>query len=167
VTAPPRRIATVAATGYKAFLYTLEGQPDDKKQSIEKDYMAPIVDDPAAHALRILTGGDKDALNEKMRQAWTAIVDARMRKRAVPEAQRGLAPMTIGLGPNFVAGETVDLAIETMWGDQLGAIIETGATLPLAGEPRPIGGVGRGRANARGASPRAWGRPWLPFACRS
>ena len=56
MTAPPRRIATVAATGYKAFLYTLEGQPDDKKQSIEKDYMAPIVDDPAAHALRILTG---------------------------------------------------------------------------------------------------------------
>jgi xanthine dehydrogenase accessory factor len=77
--------------------------------------------------------------------SWSVIVDPRMRKRAVPEVQRGLAPMTIGLGPNFVAGETVDLAIETMWGDQLGAIIETGATLPLAGEPRPIGGVGRAR----------------------
>jgi xanthine dehydrogenase accessory factor len=76
---------------------------------------------------------------------WSAIIDARMRKRAVPEVQRGLAPMTIGLGPNFVAGETVDLAIETMWGDQLGAVIETGATLPLGGEPRPIGGVGRAR----------------------
>jgi hypothetical protein len=23
--------------------------------------------------------------------------------------------VTVGLGPNFVAGETVDLAIETMW----------------------------------------------------
>jgi len=68
-----------------------------------------------------------------------------MRKRAVPERQRGMAPMTIGLGPNFVAGETVDLAIETMWGDRLGEIIEAGATLPLGGEPRPIGGVGRAR----------------------
>jgi xanthine dehydrogenase accessory factor len=76
---------------------------------------------------------------------WSAVIDARMRKRAVPEGQRGLAPLTIGLGPNFIAGETVDLAIETMWGERLGAIIEAGATLPLGGEPRPISGVGRAR----------------------
>src|SRR5258708_31082012 len=68
-----------------------------------------------------------------------------MRKRAVPERQCGLAPLTIGLGPNFVVGETVDLAIETMWGERLGEIVEAGATLPLGGEPRPIGGVGRAR----------------------
>jgi xanthine dehydrogenase accessory factor len=40
--------------------------------------------------------------------AWSAMIDARMRKRAAPEDQRGLAPLTIGLGPNFVAGENVD-----------------------------------------------------------
>jgi xanthine dehydrogenase accessory factor len=77
--------------------------------------------------------------------AWSTVIDARMRKRAVPERQRGMAPLTIGLGPNFVAGETVDLAIETMWGERLGAIIDAGSTMPLAGEPRPIGGVGRAR----------------------
>ncbi len=77
--------------------------------------------------------------------AWSALIDARMRKRAVPERQRGMAPLTIGLGPNFIAGENVDLAIETSYGDQLGAIIEAGATLPLGGEPRPIAGVGRAR----------------------
>jgi xanthine dehydrogenase accessory factor len=83
---------------------------------------------------------------EMLRAAdWSAVIDARMRKRAVPEGQRGLAPLTIGLGPNFIAGETVDLAIETMWGERLGAIIEAGSTLPLAGEPRAIGGVGRAR----------------------
>jgi xanthine dehydrogenase accessory factor len=38
------------------------------------------------------------------------LVDARMRKRAVPEAQRALAPLTIGLGPNFVAGEPRPIA---------------------------------------------------------
>ncbi len=87
------------------------------------------------------------------------LVDARMRKRAQPEAQRGLAPLTIGLGPNFVAGETTDLAIETQWGDALGAVVTRGPTQPLGGEPRafeghardrfvyaPVGGVLRTRA---------------------
>jgi xanthine dehydrogenase accessory factor len=68
--------------------------------------------------------------------SWAALNDARMRKREVPEGQRGLAPITIGLGPNFVAGETVDLAIETMWGDRLGEVIAAGATLPLGGDGR-------------------------------
>lgn len=77
--------------------------------------------------------------------AWSAIIDARMRKRDVPEPQRGMAPLTIGLGPNFVAGATVDLAIETSWGDRLGAVIDAGPTLALGGEPRPIGGAGRVR----------------------
>jgi xanthine dehydrogenase accessory factor len=76
---------------------------------------------------------------------WAALIDARMRKRAVPEVQRGLAALTIGLGPNFVAGENVDLAIETMWGDRLGDVIEAGSTALLAGEPRPIGGAARER----------------------
>lgn len=52
---------------------------------------------------------------------WSALVDARMRKHAVPECQRGLAPLTIGLGPNFIAGQTVDLAIETGRGERLAA----------------------------------------------
>jgi xanthine dehydrogenase accessory factor len=76
---------------------------------------------------------------------WSALIDARMRKRAIPEHQRGIAPLAIGLGPNFIAGENVDLAIETMWGDRLGEVIEAGPTLALAGEPRPIGGIARER----------------------
>ena len=77
--------------------------------------------------------------------AWDVLVDARMRKRARPEPQCGLARLVIGLGPGFVAGDNVDLAVETAWGDRLGALVEAGPTLPLAGEPRPIGGVGRER----------------------
>ena len=68
-----------------------------------------------------------------------------MRKRATPEPQRGLAELTIGLGPNFVAGETTDLVIETAWGDSLGASIESGRSLPLSGEPKPVDGIGRER----------------------
>ena len=73
------------------------------------------------------------------------LVDARMRKRARPEAQRDLARLTIGLGPNFVAGETTDLVVETGWGDDLGKVVDRGATRPLAGEPRQIGGHARER----------------------
>ncbi len=73
------------------------------------------------------------------------LVDARMRKRAVPEGQRGLARLTIGLGPNFVAGETTDLAIETQWGDALGTIVVEGPTKALGGEPRAFEGHARDR----------------------
>ena len=73
------------------------------------------------------------------------LVDARMRKRAQPEAQRGLARLTIGLGPNFVAGETTDLAIETQWGDELGTVVAHGPTQPLGGEPRAFEGHARDR----------------------
>ena len=96
----------------------------------------------AAGEIPVATGPFDDLLQAT---GWRALVDARMRKRAIPEPQRGLASLTIGLGPNFVAGENVDLAIETGWGDRLGAVIEAGSTLPLAGEPRAIGGVARAR----------------------
>ena len=73
------------------------------------------------------------------------LVDARMRKHNKPEVQLAMATLTIGLGPGFVAGETTDLVVETAWGDDLGKVISVGAALPLAGEPRSIGGAGRER----------------------
>jgi len=72
------------------------------------------------------------------------LIDARMRKHHQPETQRGFAPLTIGLGPNFIAGETVDVAIETGW-DLMGRIVWRGATNPLSGEPREIEGHARDR----------------------
>ena len=75
----------------------------------------------------------------------TILVDARMRKHLHPEVQRGLAELTIGLGPNFIAGETTDIAIETSRGDSLGQIVEHGATSPLQGEPHEIEGHARDR----------------------
>jgi xanthine dehydrogenase accessory factor len=72
------------------------------------------------------------------------LVDARMRKHSAAEAQRGLAALTIGLGPGFATGRTCDIAIETSW-DGLGAVIMEGAPLALAGEPRELGGLARER----------------------
>ena len=72
------------------------------------------------------------------------IVDARMRKRATAAPGAGMA-VVIGLGPNFTAGENADFAIETAWGEELGKVIERGATRPLEGEPREIEGHARDR----------------------
>lgn len=73
------------------------------------------------------------------------LVDARMRKHAHPESQLELAPLTIGLGPNFEAGVTAHVVIETQWGDDLGKVLTSGRTKELAGEPRNYGGHARER----------------------
>lgn len=73
------------------------------------------------------------------------LIDARMRKRSIPEPQRNLAPLIIGLGPNFKAGENVDIAIETSWGSHLGSVIRSGGTKDLTGEPRELGNLRRER----------------------
>jgi xanthine dehydrogenase accessory factor len=73
------------------------------------------------------------------------LVDARLNKRTTPETQRGLAPLTIGLGPNFVAGETTDVVVETAYGDDLGKVIRSGRARDFAGEPMQLGGHGRER----------------------
>jgi xanthine dehydrogenase accessory factor len=72
------------------------------------------------------------------------LVDARMRKHDEPEVQLGLAELTVGLGPSLVAGRHADVVVETSW-DLLGTIITAGASVPLAGEPRELGGHARDR----------------------
>jgi xanthine dehydrogenase accessory factor len=73
------------------------------------------------------------------------LIDARMRKRSIPGTLRGQAPVTVGLGPNFVAGENVDVAVETAWGNHLGSVLRQGTTRPLEGEPKEIQGHARDR----------------------
>jgi xanthine dehydrogenase accessory factor len=73
------------------------------------------------------------------------LVDARMRKHAHPESQLELAPFTVGLGPNFEAGMTTHVVVETQWGEELGRVLSSGRTKELAGEPRNYGGHARQR----------------------
>jgi xanthine dehydrogenase accessory factor len=60
----------------------------------------------------------------------TLVVDARLQRPALAEAQRGEARLVIGLGPGLAAGEHVDAAIETCPGPDLGEIIWQGAARP-------------------------------------
>lgn len=68
-----------------------------------------------------------------------------MRKRLVPERQRELATLVIGIGPNFTVNDQVDLVVESSYGDTLGCVITTGSPSALAGEPRAILGYARER----------------------
>ncbi len=77
-----------------------------------------------------------------------AIVDGRMKKRDKGDDLRARAPAgacAVGIGPGFVAGGNVDVAIESAWGGTLGAVVTAGPASALAGEPRPLGGAGRER----------------------
>ena len=56
-----------------------------------------------------------------------------------------MAPLTIGLGPGFTAGEDVDIVIETMRGDTLGKIYHQGRALPNTGVPGMIAGYAKER----------------------
>ena len=72
------------------------------------------------------------------------VIDAILAKRNLG-THRTMAPITIGLGPGFTAGQDVDAVIETMRGHNLGRVLYTGKALPNTGVPGLIGGYGAER----------------------
>lgn len=58
---------------------------------------------------------------------------------------KDMAELTIGLGPGFVAGEDVDIVIETSRGHDLGRVITRGPASINTGIPGVIAGVSRER----------------------
>ena len=72
------------------------------------------------------------------------LVDATMTKREklVPRSAR---QVTVGLGPGFVAGGTVDAVVETNRGPNLGRVIWAGAAELDTDEPAPVDGIGAER----------------------
>ena len=67
------------------------------------------------------------------------LIDATIAKRNLG-THRGMAPLTIALGPGFEAGVDVDFVVETMRGPALGRVIEKGFALPNTGIPGLVGG---------------------------
>jgi len=65
---------------------------------------------------------------------FDVLVDATMAKRNIMTF-KGVAPLTIGLGPGFTAGKDVDCVIETNRGHQLGRVIYEGFAEPDTGIP--------------------------------
>ena len=68
-----------------------------------------------------------------------ALVDAVLAKRNLGTRITD-APLVIGVGPGFTAGEDCHCVIETMRGHTLGRVIRTGAAIPNTNIPGLIGG---------------------------
>ena len=86
-----------------------------------------------------------DGTGESVRKIQPdAVIDAILAKRNLGTT-RAMAPLTVGLGPGFTAGEDVDYVIETMRGHNLGRIIKEGSALPNTGVPGLIAGIGKER----------------------
>ena len=72
------------------------------------------------------------------------VVDAIIAKKNLGTAKE-MAPLVIGVGPGFTAGEDVDLVVESMRGHNLARIFMTGSALPNTGIPGNIGGFTKER----------------------
>ena len=72
------------------------------------------------------------------------VIDAILAKKNLGTT-KNMAPLTIGLGPGFTAGEDVDIVIETMRGDTLGKVYHQGRALPNTGVPGMIAGYAKER----------------------
>ena len=55
------------------------------------------------------------------------------------------SPITVALGPGFVAGVDVDAVVETKRGHHLGRVLWSGTAAPNTGVPGIIGGYGKER----------------------
>jgi len=77
-------------------------------------------------------------------RAADVLVDARMQKTRLTPDFRGLARLTIGMGPRFAVGVNCDIAVETR-PSRAGLLLTEGETDAPDGVARRLGGVGRER----------------------
>lgn len=68
-----------------------------------------------------------------------AVIDGILAKENLGTSRK-MAPITIGLGPGFTAGEKVDCVVETKRGHHLGRVIHEGSAIANTGIPGNIGG---------------------------
>lgn len=72
------------------------------------------------------------------------VIDAIIAKKNLG-TQMQMAPLTIALGPGFVAGKDVHAVVETKRGHNLGRVITAGSAAPNSGIPGVIAGYGKER----------------------
>ena len=94
-------------------------------EAVWRNNRVPLLVDPEARSLQLIRPA--------------VVVDAILAKRNLGTS-REMAPLTIGLGPGFEAGNDVDLVIETLRGHNLGRVIRSGCASPNTGTPGSIGG---------------------------
>ena len=99
------------------------------KDTIKKEKI-PVLVDPEGSCIKKLSPN--------------VLVDAILAKRNLG-TRINQAPLVIGLGPGFTAGEDVDVVIETMRGHNLGRVYYQGQAAPDTGVPGEVGGESKRR----------------------
>lgn len=110
-----------------------EAEEDALYNAVEKAWARgeiPVLKDPSGHVIETLQP--------------EVVVDAILAKRNLGTTKE-MAPLTIGLGPGFTAGQDVDIVIETMRGEHQGKIYRTGSAIPNTGIPGVIAGYSKER----------------------
>jgi len=102
----------------------------EKAEDIIKKGKIPVLIDPEGSCIEKLSP--------------TVIVDAILAKRNLG-TRINQAPLVIGLGPGFTAGEDVNVVIETKRGHYLGRIYYQGQAVPDTGVPGEVGGESKRR----------------------
>lgn len=96
----------------------------------------------AADAVPVVTLPEPQILAS---MSFDVLVEATMRRYKMPPDARLLAPLVIGLGPGYVPGENCHVAIETQWGERMGAVLRDRPAAERGGGPRPLDGIARER----------------------
>lgn len=102
----------------------------EKAEKIIKLNNVPVLVDPKGRCIKKLSP--------------TVLVDAILAKHNLGTTI-DQAPLVIGLGPGFTAGEDVDVVIETKRGHNLGRVIYHGQATPDTGVPGEVGGESKRR----------------------
>jgi len=102
----------------------------EKEEDITKKGKIPVLIDPEGSCIEKLFP--------------TVLVDAILAKRNLG-TRIDQAPLVIGLGPGFTAGEDVDVVIETKRGHNLGRVYYQGQAAPDTGVPGEVGGESKRR----------------------
>lgn len=117
-------------------------------ETVVEDVRAVRADSPA-QALSLLAQGavpvlpDPECLCREQLHP-DALVDAILAKRNLGTRITD-APVVVGIGPGFTAGEDCHAVVETMRGHTLGRVIYCGSPIPNTGVPGIIGGYGAER----------------------
>ena len=116
-------------------------------QTVE-DMTCHLAESPE-QALQFLNEGKLTVLVDPMgasisRLQPLAVVDGILAKKNLG-TNRNMAPVTVALGPGFVAGVDVDAVVETKRGHHLGRVLWHGCAAPNTGIPGIIGGYGKER----------------------
>lgn len=101
-------------------------------------------------AKKILEGADIAVLRDPQGAVLAdyqpdVLIDGRVTKKP-PDIGMDAAPLVIGLGPGFTAGENCHAVIETLRGPTLGRVIWEGQAIKNTGIPAPVKGKGKERA---------------------